>query len=77
MTPAARAVIALAVAGTTMAAAAWAQQNAPIQATPLPPLQRQWQDEGSPPVQEGPAAPGVTGLAAPGSQCKVRTRCRP
>lgn len=29
-------------------------QNAPIQTTPLPPLQQQWDQEGSPPVQEGP-----------------------
>ena len=35
---------------------AWAQ-NAPIQAEPLPPLQQQWQQEGSPPVQQAPTVP--------------------
>jgi hypothetical protein len=61
-----------AVIGLTLAESALAQ-NAPIQTTPLPPLQQQWQQEGSPPVQEGPAAPAqavpgpdVQGQAPPG-----------
>lgn len=53
-----RAVIWLAAAGLTCGTLAQAQ-NAPIQATPLPPLQQQWQKDGSPPVQQGPvASPG-------------------
>jgi hypothetical protein len=32
-------------------------QNAPIQATPLPPLQQQWNQEGSAPVSSGILAP--------------------
>ncbi|MDR3530552.1 MAG: DUF2155 domain-containing protein [Rhodopila sp.] len=60
----------LAAAGLTLAVSAWAQ-NAPIQATPLPPLQQQWQQqEGAPPEAQPPASPndpgpGVQGQASP------------
>ena len=51
----------LAAAGLSLTVSAWAQDS-PIQATPLPPLQRQWQQEGSPPVPQSPASPnGPTG----------------
>ncbi len=51
----------LAAIGLTMAAPAWAQRS-PVQAEQLPPLQQQWQQEGSPPVQQGPqAGAGPTG----------------
>jgi len=59
----------LALIGAVLAASARAQ-NAPIQATPLPPLQQQWQHEGSPPVQEGPAA---ASQAVPGSDVQGQT----
>lgn len=62
MSPASRAVIGLAALGLALAASSRAQ-NAPIQATPLPPLQKQWQEDGSPPVPE--ATTGDTGLGAP------------
>jgi hypothetical protein len=42
---------------------AWAQQRPPIQETPLPPSQRQWQQQALPPLQPNPVAPG-----GPGSQ---------
>lgn len=45
--------LAIALAGLVDLCPARAQ-NAPVQATPLPPLQQQWDQEGSPPVQEGP-----------------------
>jgi hypothetical protein len=62
--PGSAAVLGLATAGCILAASAWAQ-NAPIQETPLPPLQRQWQQEGSPPVQQAPVLPNDTGPASP------------
>jgi hypothetical protein len=55
----------LAAAGLTLAVSALAQ-NPPIQSTPLPPLQRQWQQEGLPPLQQqspDAPAPGVQGQA--------------
>lgn len=62
MRPALRAVVGLAALGLAWAASSWAQ-NAAIQATPLPPLQKQWQEDNSPPVPEAPT--GDTGLGAP------------
>ena len=53
--------------GLSLAGVAHAQNGA-IQSTPLPPLQQQWQQEGSPPVQQAPdgeAAPNAPGLPAP------------
>jgi hypothetical protein len=64
-------LIGLGLAGFSLVTAAWAQ-NAPIQATPLPPLQRQWQQEGSLPVPQAPFASNnpvqtVPGQAVPGT----------
>lgn len=50
----------LALAGLTLATAAWGQTT-PIQANPLPPIQKQWQEEGSPPVPRAPVLPDVSG----------------
>ncbi len=69
------AIVGLAVAGLAtvggllLASSAWAQ-NAPIRSTLLPPLQKQWQQEDSPSVPQGPVssyAPGqdTTGPAVP------------
>jgi hypothetical protein len=57
--------VALAAAGLVMAASASAQRP-PIQGTPLPPLQQQWQREGSPPVQQGPMSPNAPGPSGQG-----------
>jgi hypothetical protein len=46
----------VAAAGLTLATAAWAQRPS-IQTAPLPPLQQQWQQQGTSPVQQAPAAP--------------------
>jgi hypothetical protein len=59
----------LAATGLLLTAAAWgtgvtwAQQRPPIQETPLPPSQRQWQQQALPPLQPNLVAPG-----GPGSQ---------
>jgi hypothetical protein len=55
----------LAAAGLAMAASAWAQRP-PIQETPLPPLNRQMQQPGSPPVSQGQDSPSGLGPGAPG-----------
>jgi hypothetical protein len=39
-------------------------QTAPIRSEPLPPLQQQWQQEGSPPVQQSPTNPNTTSPGA-------------
>jgi hypothetical protein len=41
-------------------AASAVAQNGPIRAEPLPPLQQQWQQQGTPPVQQPPLGPSVT-----------------
>lgn len=56
----------LAILGSLWAIAAWAQ-NAPIQSSPLPPLQQQWQREGSPPVQQAPTGPRAPSWQPPGA----------
>lgn len=66
MTRASIATLGLAVAVFTMDTSAWAQ-SAPIQSTPLPPLQRQWQQEGSSPIQQAPVSPGDIGQGGTGS----------
>jgi hypothetical protein len=58
----------LAAAGLVTAAAAWAQRP-PIQETPLPPSQRQWQQQELPPVQQSPVSPAGSW---PGSQGQVQ-----
>jgi hypothetical protein len=58
-------LIGLGVAGFALCASARAQ-NAPIQATQLPPLQSQWQQEGSLPVPQAPFAPNNPAQAVPG-----------
>jgi hypothetical protein len=57
------AISALAAVGVSMAAPARAQTSvlpaSPNQATSLPPLQKQWQQDGTPPLQQAPAASGI------------------
>jgi hypothetical protein len=55
----------LAAAGLVLTIPAWAQRP-PIQGTPLPPLQQQWQQQGSPPVQQGPVPSVPSGPTAQG-----------
>jgi hypothetical protein len=49
----------LAATGLILAAPAWAQTPS-IRSESLPPLQQQWQEEGSPPVQQAPVGPDTT-----------------
>jgi hypothetical protein len=49
----------LVVPALVLAAAAQAQ-TAPIRSEQLPPLQQQWQQQGSPPVQQAPVVPDAT-----------------
>jgi hypothetical protein len=49
----------LAAAALMLTGTAWAQTPS-IRSEPLPPLQQQWQDEGSPPVGQAPVAPDTT-----------------
>jgi hypothetical protein len=65
MRPLLLAALGLVVAGSTLGASAWAE-NPPIQAAPLPPLQRQWQQENSRSVQQAPFLPGGSGQGAAG-----------
>jgi hypothetical protein len=46
----------LAATGLLLAGSAWAQTPS-IRSEPLPPLQQQWQNEGSPAVQQAPGGP--------------------
>jgi hypothetical protein len=68
--------IGLAVVGLTLAASAWAQ-NAPVRATPLPPLQQQWEQEGSQPVARGPASPDDAGQGDPGADLQDQAQMPP
>ncbi len=52
--------IRLAMMALTLATAAWGQ-SLPIQPNVAPPIQKQWQEEGSPPVQRAPTTPDVAG----------------
>jgi hypothetical protein len=54
----------LAALGLALIAPARAQRPS-FQAAPLPPLQQQWQQEGSPPVQQSPGSPAVQGQTNP------------
>ena len=54
----------LALGSATLSNAALAQ-NAPIQSPPLPPLQQQWLQNGSPPVQQAPTTPLPPSAAMP------------
>jgi hypothetical protein len=71
MRPASRALTGLAALGLSWAGFAaplsWGQ-NAPTLTTPLPPLQQQWQEDGSPPVQEAPTGDNAVVAPGPGAQ---------
>lgn len=58
--------------GVLLAGSAWAQTPS-IRSEPLPPLQQQWQEEGSPPVQQAPGGqePGGPDAVDPGQQTQM------
>ena len=53
-----------AAAAMLISAACWAQTPS-VRADPLPPLQQQWLNENSPPVQQAPAGPDATDQTQP------------